>query len=62
LARALRSYGDYNNIEDWQIRVSNAFVIGQPEGAEDAISSSVAVTSSVVPDVTIEPIPISTVN
>ncbi|KAH7375195.1 peptidase S8/S53 domain-containing protein [Plectosphaerella cucumerina] len=62
LARALRSYGDYNNIEDWQIRVSNAFVIGQPEGAEDAVSSSVAVTSSVVPDVTIEPIPTSTAN
>ncbi|KAF6780769.1 peptidase, partial [Colletotrichum sojae] len=27
LARALSNYGDYNNIEDWQIRVSNMFVV-----------------------------------
>jgi hypothetical protein len=25
LARALRTYGDYNNASDWQFRLSNTF-------------------------------------
>lgn len=31
LARALKTYGDYDKIEDWHTRVSNRFVVVEPE-------------------------------
>ncbi|KAF6832952.1 subtilisin-like serine protease pr1c, partial [Colletotrichum musicola] len=62
LARALSNYGDYNNIEDWQIRVSNMFVVGEREatGPVSSATAEATTTSSIVlPDITIDPAPVT---
>jgi len=38
LARALKTYGDYDKIEDWHTRLSTSFIVAEPE-ADNATRS-----------------------
>ncbi|KAM0279692.1 hypothetical protein ACHAQH_004494 [Verticillium albo-atrum] len=46
LARALRTYGDYEKSADWRFRLSPTFVVGEPEGSEDVPVAEESVLST----------------
>ncbi|KAM0325167.1 hypothetical protein ACHAQA_007706 [Verticillium albo-atrum] len=54
LARALRTYGDYQDPSGWQFRLSPTFVVGEPEGGDAPAPEGSVLPSAPAPIVSLD--------